>query len=614
MIFLDSTGFYGLVGLLVQCGLSWLLVGIFAVLRRHGCDAEWFRCWLVAFASLAVALTAVAVRFSVLNAEWTGLFEERQPATLAVHVVYQTGKLSFLWHLLAGIQALRGRPVGPRLLALGAGIAVYAVAGGLFAPTIEALLFMQAPVVVLVMGWSSWSLARVHSEQRDPGSRIVGYALATWAVLWTLYSVPLLGSELGRVVGPSLSVRLLRLTSYCDIVVEVALGAGSIAMVLQDAYRAKLAAIAERDRLREVLLRDEKLRAIGTLVSGVAHELNNPLTSVIGFASELDSDDPQIRRKAAQVVREQAERCGAIVQNLSLLSSQQPQRQDALDVDELVARVARGFAPQLSAVGVDLHVDGAAPGATVLGDRVGLERILANLIGNALHAAPLGSRITVAVRRTRESIDLEVIDAGPGVPAWVAGRLFEPFFTTKPPGQGVGLGLSMARSLARAHGGDLGLVPQGHGEGARFRLTLPLASGGSRQAARATFHTAAPVGRRVLIVDDESMVRGVLARQAELRGWHVTEAIDGEVALSLLQQTAAPDVVVCDLRMPRLSGSALHDRLAAQAPHLLERFIFITGDSASSEARAFTARCRRPVLQKPIDFALLFAEAARVVA
>lgn len=611
MIFLDSTGFYGLVGLLVQCGLSWLLVGVFAVVHRQADSVPWFRHWLRAFTALAIALSAVSLRFVIVNAEWNSLFEEQRPATRVVHAIYLGGKATFLWLLLAGIWALRDRAL-PRWLAVVL-VCGGAVGGGV-ASTIEALLLMQAPVLAVGMAWGALALLRMQRDRQDPGSRIVGYALLAWGVLWALYIVPLVGSDVGRAASPNVWIRLLRLTSFCDMVAEVALGAGAVAMVLLDAYRAKLVAVAERDRLRETLLRDEKLRAIGTLVSGVAHELNNPLTSVLGFAADLDADDPQIRSKAAQVVREQAERCAAIVQNLSLLSSQQPRRHEVVDVEELAARVVRGFAPQAAAAGVELAVRHDAAGCGVMGDKVGLERVLCNLVANALQASPRGTRVEVRTRSAGERVWLDVVDAGAGVPAWVAARLFEPFFTTKPPGQGVGLGLSMARALARSHGGDLSLLPPAPGVGAHFRVDLPVTTAVPVPATRAVFHAVVQGRRRVLLIDDETMVRGVLARQAELRGWHVTQAADGEIALACLRDGPMPDVVVCDLRMPGLSGSELHDRLAKEAPQTLERFIFITGDLASPEARTFAARCRRPLLHKPLDFALLFAEAARIVA
>jgi signal transduction histidine kinase/ActR/RegA family two-component response regulator len=637
MFFLDSSGFFSLVGLLVQCNLAWVLVGLFAVLLRQGSGPEWFRRWLWAFVALGFALTAVSVRFvlafrHVAPVEWV---DDDAPLTRALYLLYQPGKLLFVWLLLCGVSRLRG---GPSICCASKPcglLLAYGAAGALLAPQVEVLLLLQAPVMILGTLVASHWLRSFHKERQDVGSLVVIMALLACAALWTVYAVSVIGWLLTGAGSQSLWLLPVRFNSYFDLIGQVVLATGMIVMVLQDAQHATHVAHRERDQLRDQLARDDKLRALGTLVSGVAHELNNPLTSILGFSDSLSSQDAAVRENAGRIVREQAERCRGIVKSLSALAGQRARSHEPVRLPDLIDRVVRGFVPTFAADRIEVRTGAAADLPAVSGDPVGLEQVLTNLIANAVHATPPGGTITVQASHVDGEVRIAVLDSGPGVPADVAARMFEPFFTTKAPGIGTGLGLALARALARAHQGDLVLVDRPAGTGAEFVVRLPALrvsavaertvelvpvppGAGAVPAALAGGAAVAPAppsaaGLELLVIDDEPLVREVIAIRARQAGWKVTEAEGGEAGLLRIEQHEQGfDAVVCDLRMPGLSGLQIHDRLAQRLPEVLARFVFVTGDSSSGEALEFMARSACPLIEKPFDFNRLLRELSRV--
>lgn len=309
-----------------------------------------------------------------------------------------------------------------------------------------------------------------------------------------------------------------------------------------------------------------------------------------------------MRQRAAAVVREQAERCRAIVQRMSLVGRTGALSTTQVDVAELVSRVLRGFLPQSQQLGVALRTE-VAPGLpSLLVDTVACEQLLANLVANALQASPRGGEVLVAAALRGGGVELRVDDRGPGVPVADRARVFEPFFTTKPAGSGTGLGLAVVDAVVRAHGGrvEIGDAPGG---GASFVVWLPLGRANTVEG-RAEPSGGAPgraeAERRLLVIDDEPLVRDVLVRQAAASGWQAVGFASAADALEqLLQGDAHVDAIVCDLRMPGMSGQQFHDQLARSAPQWLERIVFVTGDPASVEAVSFARRCRAPIVGKP---------------
>ena len=369
----------------------------------------------------------------------------------------------------------------------------------------------------------------------------------------------------------------------------------------------------------QALRQSEKLAALGQLVSGVAHELNNPLAAILHFAEDLlDDERSPADLEALSMIRDQARRSRAIVRDLlSFVRFRDASRERVQLADALAASV-KALRPMVEDAGARLTADLPAGYAFGNTDRAGLQQIVTNLVVNAAQACGLGGLVHVRGELSESELVVVVEDTGPGVPPQLMNRIFEPFFTTKPLGQGTGLGLSVTLGIVQQLGGrivvenrtDAGVT------GARFIVTLPIdgvtANEQPRHApARETDASAAQTEApgsppRVLIIDDEPSIRAALRRFFARRGWQVEEAGDGVEGLSiLLGDHAEFTVVISDLMMPGCSGVELHDHVAAVAPELLDRIIFSTGDTASREAAEFVQRTRCTVMQKPFELRTL---------
>lgn len=361
-------------------------------------------------------------------------------------------------------------------------------------------------------------------------------------------------------------------------------------------------------RMRDELVRAERLSAVGELVAGVAHEINNPLQSIVGCAELLSEgvQDPELKRDVA-LIRSEAGRAREIVRSLLSFVHRRPSERVPTDLNEIIheAIALRGY--HLKQKGVEL-ADASDPGiprARANPDEI--RQLVLNLLLNAEHAVTASApprRITLQSGVVEGMVYVEVSDTGPGVPEHLRHRIFEPFFTTKEVGEGTGLGLSISHGIAEAHGGRLELT-KSDGHGASFRLALPTAE----QPAAASEPEAAAAPRirrradapgmpRALVIDDEVSVRALVARLLARHGYTVDQAADGEDALRQLEANDF-DLVLCDVRMPRLNGRALFSAVQARHPDLAGSFIFMTGDTLSPDVADFVAAHRVTMLTKP---------------
>jgi two-component system NtrC family sensor kinase len=376
----------------------------------------------------------------------------------------------------------------------------------------------------------------------------------------------------------------------------------------------------EREQMETQLAQAARMETIGRMISGVAHELNNPLAAILAFSQDLSSQarSPEDREALTTIVQ-QAQRCRAIVQDLVTFARSKREEREPIAPAELVARVRSAFERQAAAQGARLVIE-LAPNLPLLeANPQALEQVLTNLLGNAFQALGGPGEVTLRVEVSSARVVFEVEDTGPGIEPRAMARLFEPFFTTKPPGQGTGLGLSVSQSIVEQHDGSIRAASRRDGApGARFVVTLPFVD---RRTIRRPSPPLTELGppmpsarpRRVLVVDDEAPIRVAIRRFLERRGWIVDEARDGQEALDLLEldgsgeqaRGARYDAVVTDLRMPGVTGIELHDQLAEHAPDVLARLVVISGDTASPEVAEFLLRLHRPLVQKPFDLRTL---------
>ena len=367
--------------------------------------------------------------------------------------------------------------------------------------------------------------------------------------------------------------------------------------------------ITEELRLRDQLVQSERLSAIGELVAGVAHEINNPLQTIVGCVELMMDERATIERRDLELVRQEAARAGQIVRNLlSFVRRTSPDRALA-DLNQIVRATAALREYHLQQVNVTLVLECAEGALPVLVNRDEIQQVILNLLLNSEHAITSSTgQGTITIRTFRDGAGhvVEVADTGPGVRPELRGRIFEPFFTTKQVGEGTGLGLSISHGTASAHGGSLELRPSA--AGACFRLTLPAQH--EEAAAAAPTRPVATISGHALVVDDEAPIRKLMVRLLKRRGFDVIEAETSAAAATAITRQAF-ELIVCDVRMPGLNGFELYRQIAARHPQCADRFVFITGDNSSVEHTS-AEFAHLPVLAKPFTGADLDALLARI--
>ncbi len=356
------------------------------------------------------------------------------------------------------------------------------------------------------------------------------------------------------------------------------------------------------------LIQSEKLSGIGGFIAGVAHELNNPLTSVMGFAELLEKSDvgPMYKRHI-EIIHKSAQRCHKIVQALLSFARRRAPERKVVSINGLVESAHEILQYQLRTSNVELimKLDPALPQATV--DPHQLQQVLVNLITNALQAIesyqPNG-RIKVTTASKGDTIQLIVQDNGPGIPEENLSKIFDPFFTTKEVGKGTGLGLSLCYGIVKEHGGTI--TPRSRpGEGTTFTVELPVAHNEvietiveTPQPAPDTSFIREGAGKKVLVIDDEEAILHMVREALTPRGYEVDTVSDGESALARVRERDY-DVALCDWKMPGLNGEQVYERMRSINPALCSRIIFITGDVINERTQKFLEQQNKICLAKP---------------
>jgi len=366
--------------------------------------------------------------------------------------------------------------------------------------------------------------------------------------------------------------------------------------------------VTDQKMLQEQLIQSEKMSAIGQLVSGVAHELNNPLAGISAFAQLLLTEKrfPPDQRTAAEMIYAEARRASRIVQNLLTFARQHKPERTPTGVNQVLDDTLelRGYELRVRGIEVTRDYDEQIP--ETMADAHQLQQVFLNLVTNAEQAmekSPRESqRLIVRTRRMGAVIRIDVEDTGPGIPPNLLERIFNPFFTTKPTGSGTGLGLSISLGIVREHEGRIWAenAPQG---GARFIVEVPIVTHRASGESQA-IPLVPPQGDRlqILVVDDEASVRVSLQRYLAGRGHEVETTSSGREALGRLREGRF-DAVIVDMRMPDVSGEELYRELQTTDPGHADRIIFTTGQLVDEQVRTFLASTGRPCVPKPFEFA-----------
>jgi PAS domain S-box-containing protein len=361
--------------------------------------------------------------------------------------------------------------------------------------------------------------------------------------------------------------------------------------------------------LFQQLLQAEKMAALGQTISGVAHELNNPLATILSWAERLAGrplDDTS--KRGVDVILGEADRAARIVRNLLTFARKRQSTRSMVDVNQVVRETLalRAYEHRVTNISVVTALADGLPQAFADGHQI--QQVLLNLIINA-EQAMLGAngRGSLVIRTWHDADDdaivLDVSDDGPGIPGDVQTKIFDPFFTTKEVGKGTGLGLTVAYAIVQEHGGRIHAESQPSG-GATFIVELPVSG---RSAPPKPVRAAAPSmeavkGASVLVVEDERALAAAVVEALSDAGLKVDHAGDGEEALARVRQQTY-DVVICDLKMPRVDGMTLYRAMAAATPALARRVIFVTGDVAGTDAERFLEDSGCRWLAKPFRLA-----------
>ncbi|MBE3098665.1 MAG: response regulator [Planctomycetes bacterium] len=367
-------------------------------------------------------------------------------------------------------------------------------------------------------------------------------------------------------------------------------------------------------------LQAEKLASLGQTVSGVAHELNNPLASILSWAERLSGrplDDPT--KRGLDVILHEAERAARTVRNLLTFARKRHTTRTMVDMNHVVRETlaVRAYEQRVTNIRV---IDALAAGLPpVFADAHQLQQVLLNLIINAEQAMLAAhGRGTIVIRTwhdaERESVVLEVNDDGPGVPEEVRSKIFDPFFTTKEVGKGTGLGLAVSYAIVQEHRGRI-WVDSGDKGGASFFVELPVGEEAARDQQRSEppQPAAKPQEVTVLIVEDEPALAAAVADGFADAGFVVDRAGDGEEGLARVARRAY-ELIVCDLKMPRVDGIQFYRAIAAANPALARRIVFVTGDVVGTDAERFLDETGCRWLPKPFRLADLLRVAREVIA
>jgi len=361
--------------------------------------------------------------------------------------------------------------------------------------------------------------------------------------------------------------------------------------------------VTEERLMQERLLQSEKMVSVGQLVSGVAHELNNPLTGIMGFAQLLlqrDLDDTT--KRDMETIYAEAERAAKIVQNLLSFARRRRADKELVNLNVLLERVLelRNYDLRVKNIDLDLRLDPKLPETMVDADQI--QQVFLNLIINAEQAvlsARGEGKLTVRTSKQDGVVRIEFQDDGPGMEPETLRRIFDPFFTTKDTGEGTGLGLTISYGIIDEHGGRIWAESQPN-RGSTFIIELPIVQQG-REAPRGPEveePESSVTPRSILVVDDEASIQRLLGSILELDGHQVETARNGREALERIGRHRY-DVIITDIKMPDMDGRELFQRLLNLDPALAHRTIFITGDTVSPDTRTFLQRVNNPCLTKP---------------
>ncbi|HEX7364714.1 MAG TPA: PAS domain S-box protein [Dehalococcoidia bacterium] len=380
--------------------------------------------------------------------------------------------------------------------------------------------------------------------------------------------------------------------------------------------------MTDRKKAEQQLLTSAKLASVGELAAGVAHEINNPLTAVLGYAQLLASrqDIPQDIKHDLDVICQESQRTVKIVQNLLRFARQHKPDRILTDINELIERTLELQLYKLTTSNIKLTTRLAEGCLWVVVDYNQIQQVILNIVINAMQAlaeVKHKGKITVTTGIDKDQVIISVADNGPGIDKENITKVFDPFFSTKAVGSGSGLGLSVCHGIIAEHDGNI-YVESTKGEGATFIIELPSAPEDAAVVKeKIAIKKKRPRRRRkveksILIVEDEPAICDVLVRVLSEDGHRVDIASSGKEALRKLKKKVY-NLFIVDLKMPEMSGRQLYKIMQDKHPNTADRVVFITGDTVTPETQNFLTSTGRPYLRKPFDYKELIKMAEEIL-
>jgi two-component system, NtrC family, sensor kinase len=458
-------------------------------------------------------------------------------------------------------------------------------------------------------------------EQTLQALRHVQLLLLGAGLLSILISSVVIGLVIGRITNP---LRVLRksaeavarrdfsqkiTTVSSDELGDLAAAFNQMIDSLRQSTEELQATINTLQSTRAQLIQSEKLSALGEFIAGITHELNNPLCTIVGFSELLKEQNSDAAfSKDLDLIAEAGNRCHKIVQNLLSFARQRPAERKASKLNEILDATLNFMSYDLrtSNVSIVREYDPSLP--VIIADTHQLQQVFLNLINNARQAIvssrDRGNIIIRTMQRGKNAV-IQIADDGPGIPPENLGRIFDPFFTTKEVGKGTGLGLSVSYGIIREHNGDIS-VQSKVGKGTTFEIQLPIADAvngnGSDHTSRHHIKSD-PLpgeGRKVLVIDDERDVL-TLIKEILVSDHFVVETVtDADDALQMCKYGWF-DIILCDWRMPGMTGRIFYENLRSLKPAAATRLIFMTGDVMNDQTMAYLKGSGKVCINKPFS-------------
>ena len=361
--------------------------------------------------------------------------------------------------------------------------------------------------------------------------------------------------------------------------------------------------LTERKLIQEQLVYSEKLSSIGTMVAGVAHEINNPLSIIMSSAELLKEEvklNPEIQSYIDMII-EGTNRCARIVENLVTFARKKEFCKELININKIINETLILRECHLSLNNIKVKRNFQEDIGMVFADPHQLKKVFLNLIDNSTDAmieANKGDTIEIKTYQENDKILIEFIDDGPGIPKEKRSKIFDPFFTTKDVGKGTGLGLSVVYGIIKEHGGEI-CYDIFHKDGCKFVIKLSLSEKDEKSDDSLKLDEQKEKTKKILVVDDEESILGLSKRILEKEGYNVNTAFNVAKAFTLIQNIDF-DVIVADVKMlDELGGKELFELIKDTKPNLCDRFIVMTGDTAELETKQFIEKNNLNFIKKP---------------